>query len=84
VKDDFVLPADLVLEVEMWADKQIEDSINFVNREPLDESGIFTLHRLAASIYARGWGDGARAEGERLRGVGRRERAAQRREEQAE
>lgn len=73
-----ILPPQLVQEVEMWVDRELAMVGKFDNREPLDESGIFSLHRLAARVYAAGFEDGERAAGERHHGERRRAREANR------
>lgn len=46
-------------EVEMFIDKEIEQVAKYENRQHMDESATFSLHQLAAQIYAMGWRDGA-------------------------
>lgn len=67
-----ILPAQLIQTVDEFAYCELADAAKYDNREPLDESGVHSLHRLAARIYAAGWDDGeraaaSRASGERLR-----------------
>jgi hypothetical protein len=69
------LPAELVHEVERFISSEHEAATKFSNREPLDESGAFTLHRLAARIFAAGVEAGEFAEAARDRGRRERERA---------
>lgn len=64
---DRILPPGLVVEVEMFVDEQLNDAAKYDNREPLDESGVFSLHMLAARLYAAGWADGERAQSEKDR-----------------
>jgi hypothetical protein len=47
--------------VERYVYEELRDAVKYSNREPLDESGIWSLHALAARIYAKGWEDGERA-----------------------
>lgn len=74
--DHYVLPAQAVQDVEMWVDGCLDRSAKYDNAELLDENDVFTLHRLAAALYARGWQDGAMAERERNNGTRRRARSA--------
>ena len=58
--------------VERYVDRELADAEKCDNREPLDESGVYSLHVLAGEIYMRGFRDGedterVRARGERLR-----------------
>lgn len=71
-----ILPAKLGFEVEQYINSELSDAVKFDNREPLDESGAYSLHALAARIYAAGWEDGERAQAERDRGQRAREREA--------
>ncbi len=70
--DDRILPQQQGTEIEMWVDQRISDAAKYDNVELLDEGGVFSLHMLAARIYAAGWNDGSRAESERMRGAQRR------------
>jgi len=48
------------------------DDRKYTNRTPLDESGVWSLHQLAAEIYAAGFDEGSRTAERREQG--RRER----------
>ena len=60
-------PNNVVNMVELYVDGELADAKKFENREPLDESGIYSLHILAADIYEAGFRDGRASEGERAR-----------------
>ncbi len=60
--------------VEQYIDKELHDAERYVNRSPFGDSGCWSLHRLAADIYAQGYADGEQAQGVR----GRREALRQR------
>jgi hypothetical protein len=45
--------------VETYVSDEYADARKFDNRALLDESGVWTLHQLAAEIYALGFRDGA-------------------------
>ena len=61
------IPADVVQAVEDYIHKELSDAQKYDNSSPLDESGIWSLHRLAANIYAKGFDAGCRIELERQR-----------------
>lgn len=69
-----ILPRPLIEAVELYVERELDDMAKYVNCHPLDESGIWALHALAAKIYAVGWGDGEAAEAERARAARRRSR----------
>ena len=68
------VPVDIVEAVDRFVDDEHRDARKYTNREVLDESGIYTLHTTAASIYARGYDDGRRAERARANAERTRER----------
>lgn len=51
--------------VEEYVSSELSDKAKYDNRTPLDESGIWSLHTLAATIYALAFNDGARVEATR-------------------
>lgn len=57
----------VVQAVEDYVYKELSDREKYDNRTPLDESGIWSLHRVAARIYAMGFAKGERIEAERNR-----------------
>lgn len=67
-----ILPRALIEAVERYVERELDDAAKYDNRHPLDESGIWSLHALAAKVYAVGWGDGEAAEQERARAERRR------------
>lgn len=64
---DRIEPSEVVRAVEAYVGKELSDARQYSNREPLDESGIWSLHRLAAEVYAMGYAAGEMAESERGR-----------------
>lgn len=60
-------PREVVELVDSYVDKALRDCEKYTNSEPLDESGVYDLHRLAASIYALGYSAGEQAESARAR-----------------
>jgi hypothetical protein len=51
-------PFDVAQMVEEYVSKAHHDAEQYTNSELLDASGVYSLHRLAAAIYAKGWQDG--------------------------
>jgi hypothetical protein len=68
-----VEPTPVVELVERYVSGELRDAEKYDNRQPLDETGVWSLHALAARIYAMGWEDGERS-------TARREQAARSRE----
>jgi hypothetical protein len=62
-------PPEVVQLVESYAEKELADARKYENSTPLDESGIWSLHRLAAAIYALGYEAGERTEAARNQGA---------------
>lgn len=62
------VPSNVVALVEQYVHSELDNAKKYENRDPLDESGIWSLHRLASEIYAAGFNDGVRVEDERGRG----------------
>lgn len=59
---------DVAQRVEWYVDGELRDAEKYTNRTPLDDSGVYSLHRLAAEVYALGWREGFRAADEHARG----------------
>ena len=68
------VPPDVARTVETYVNGELADAKQYSNRTPLDESGVWSLHRLVAAAYARGFSDGAFVEAERARCQSRRDR----------
>lgn len=58
--------------VERYVADELADEQKYENRSPLDESGIWALHALAARVYEIGFNAGREAEEVRARGRHRR------------
>ena len=71
-----ILPTQQIEEVDRVIDGLIRDAARYDNTELLDESQCWTLHQLAAQLYAAGFEDGQRAEAARGRGQKARDLAA--------
>lgn len=54
-------PREIVDLVEDYVRRELADVEKYSNRTPLDDSGIYSLHRLAAAIYADGFQAGEQA-----------------------
>lgn len=76
--DAIPVPQTVVHAVEEYVYKELSDKQKYENREPLDESGIWSLHRLAARIYAMGFDAGGAIEADRGRAERQRARDAER------
>ena len=63
-----VEPRAIVDLVEGFVNDEHNDDRKYTNRTPLDESGVWSLHQLAAEIYADGFAEGVRTEEGRQRG----------------
>ncbi|WP_052956748.1 hypothetical protein [Mycolicibacter heraklionensis] len=63
--------------VDRYAERELDDARKFDNSTPLDESGIYSLHMLAARIYAYGFSDGERVAMTRHQGERQRARNAE-------
>lgn len=53
--------------VEAYVREELRDAAKYDNSTPLDESGVWSLHALAAHIYALGFEAGERAEDRKSR-----------------
>lgn len=69
-----VVPDAVVQAVEHYVYSELADREKYDNRAPLDESGIWSLHALAADIYAQGFEAGERVEDTRNRAERQREK----------
>lgn len=74
-------PLEVVQRVEDYVRSELGDSEKYSNRSPLDESGVWSLHALAAEIYALGWRDGETVATQRGNYVSQRERDARKTKE---
>lgn len=71
MRDSIVTP-EVVALVDEHVRSEVDQARKYDNREPLDESGIFALHLLAAQVFAKGYELGqstaeARHHGEHMR-----------------
>lgn len=67
-------PPEVIAEVEQYVHRELADAESYSNRTPLDESGIWSLHALAAEVYAMGWKAGETAAMEKERRIAQRTR----------
>lgn len=56
-------PLAVAQSVDSYVDGEHRDAAKYSNREILDESGVYSLHELAARIYQLGFNDGRAVEG---------------------
>lgn len=70
--DPKVVTTQIIQMVEQYVWKELDDARKYGNRTPLDESGIWSLHRLCAEIYSIGFRDGEFVEAERQRYIAQR------------
>ncbi|MFD6400714.1 hypothetical protein [Nocardia sp. NPDC060249] len=75
MSSDQIEPIEVVCHVEQYVEYELRDVKQFSNRALLDESGVWSLHRLAAEIYAMGYRAGDQAAAERGRKARSREQA---------
>lgn len=57
-----VEPAEVIDLVEDYVRRALNSAEQYSNSQPLDESGVYDLHRLAARVYAMGWAAGETAQ----------------------
>jgi hypothetical protein len=69
-------PREVAEAVERYVERELADAAKYENRTPLDDSGVWSLHRLAASVFALGFESGEQVAEVRARGQRDRERAA--------
>lgn len=62
--------------IERYVDQELSNAAKYDNCTPLDVSGVWSLHRLAAEIYAMGHEAGERVAMTRQRGHDARKREA--------
>lgn len=76
MSDRPIEPFAVAQKVEQYASEQYRFAVKASNRELLDDSGIYDLHTLAATIYELGFNEGEAAEGQRNNGQRQRLRDA--------
>jgi hypothetical protein len=74
VTESRIVTPDIVFQIDNWVSKQLDDAKQYENSEPLDESGIYSLHLLAAQIYAAGFQAGEQIASIRQSGIAMRRR----------
>ena len=78
------VPTEVIRAVEEYVYSELSDAEKYDNSSPLDESGIWSLHRLAACIYQMGFAAGELAESERQHHVHQRDHDRRVKAEKAE
>lgn len=74
--EHIIEPRAVVNLVDQFIDKELTDAEKYDSRTPLDDSGAWSLHRIAAQIYAMGYADGDMSAAEQARAAYRRSREA--------
>jgi hypothetical protein len=69
VSDIRPVPLYLVTAVDDYVSLELAHADKYPNRSPLDESGVWSLHRLVERAYASGFQDGVHAEDARQRAI---------------
>jgi hypothetical protein len=71
-------PREVAEAVERYVAAELADARKYENRTPLDDSGAWSLHRLAANVFALGFEAGEQVTEVRARGQREREAALER------
>jgi hypothetical protein len=78
--EPIVEPREVANLIERYVSQALADARKYDNSQPLDDSGVFTLHRLGARIYALGFDAGEQVANVRESGMRQRQRDATREE----
>ncbi|QPZ39715.1 hypothetical protein [Paramicrobacterium chengjingii] len=76
------VPIEVVEIIDRFIEREHDAARKFTNREVLDESGAYSLHEAASSVYARAYHDGRMAERARTNGERQRARDTERANEE--
>ena len=74
MNSEIPVPIAVVETVDRYIADEYRDAAKWSNRDVLDDSGAYSLHGVAAEVYARGYQDGRMAERARANGERQRER----------
>jgi hypothetical protein len=74
VTEHVIEPREVAEAVERYVERELADARQYDNRTPLDDCGVWSLHRLAATIFALGFEAGEQVAEVRARGQQHRER----------
>ena len=55
-------PQSVIQLIESFVDRTLNDAAKYESSKPLDESNVYSLHDVAAEIYALGYHDGCMAQ----------------------
>lgn len=58
MSESIIEPREVAEAVERYVAAEFAESRKFENRKPLDDSGVWSLHRLAATVFALGFAAG--------------------------
>jgi hypothetical protein len=76
MSDHAIEPREVAEAVERYVERELADAAKYDNRTPLDDCGVWSLHRLAANVFALGFEAGEQVAEVRARGQQDRERDA--------
>lgn len=74
MSESIIEPREVAEAVERYVDSELADARKFENRRPLDDGGVWELHRLAAKVFALGFEAGEQVGEIRARGQRNRDR----------
>jgi hypothetical protein len=74
MSESIIEPREVAEAVERYVDAEFAEARKFENRRPLDDAGVWGLHRLAATVFALGFEAGEHVAEVRARGQRERER----------
>lgn len=72
MSESIIEPREVAEAVERYVERELADARKYDNRTPLDDEGVWSLHQLAAKVFALGFEAGEqvgeiRARGQRQR-----------------
>lgn len=68
MSESIIEPREVAEAVERYVVAELADARKYENRKPLDDSGVWSLHRLAAKVFALGFEAGEQVAEIRARG----------------
>ncbi|MCW6003901.1 hypothetical protein K1W54_04795 [Micromonospora sp. CPCC 205371] len=74
MSESIIEPREVAEAVERYVAQELAEARKYENRTPLDDSGVWSLHRLAANIFALGFAAGEQVADIRARGQRQRDR----------
>ena len=74
MSESIIEPREVAEAVERYVAEELANVAKYENRKPLDDSAVWSLHRLAANLFALGFEAGEQVAEVRARGQRDRER----------